>query len=57
MKDTYFYRNHMSIYECKLCLTIHNNKGSYLAYTQSKKYQTNLNERKVMQNIIYLFKS
>ena len=49
MKDPYFYRNHMGIYECKLCLTIHNNEGSYLAHTQSKKHQTNLNKRKVIE--------
>ena len=49
MKDPYFYRNHMGIYECKLCLTIHNNEGSYLAHTQSKKHQTNLNKRKILE--------
>ena len=49
IKDTYFYRNHMGIYECKLCLTIHNNEGSYLAHTQSKKHQTNLNKRKIIE--------
>ena len=49
LKDPYFYRNHMGIYECKLCLTIHNNEGSYLAHTQSKKHQTNLNKRKVIE--------
>ena len=49
MKDPYFYRNHMGIYECKLCLTIHNNEGSYLAHTQSKKHQNNLNKRKVIE--------
>ena len=49
MKDPYFYRNHMGIYECKLCLTIHNNEGSYLAHTQSKKHQTNLNKRKIIE--------
>ena len=36
IKDSYFYRNHMGIYECKLCLTLYNNKGSYLANNQSK---------------------
>ena len=49
IKDPYFYRNHMGIYECKLCLTIHNNEGSYLAHTQSKKHQTNLNKRKIIE--------
>ncbi|XP_039694941.1 splicing factor 3A subunit 2 [Pteropus medius] len=32
-------------YECKLCLTLHNNEGSYLAHTQGKKHQTNLARR------------
>jgi splicing factor 3A subunit 2 len=27
-------RNHLGSYECKLCLTLHNNEGSYLAHTQ-----------------------
>lgn len=33
-KDPYFMRNHLGSYECKLCLTLHNNEGSYLAHTQ-----------------------
>ena len=49
MKDPYFYKNHMGIYECKLCLTIHNNEGSYLAHTQGKKHQKNLNKRKMIE--------
>lgn len=32
-------------YECKLCLTLHNNEGSYLAHTQGKKHQENLARR------------
>lgn len=32
-------------YECKLCLTLHNNEGSYLAHTQGKKHQANLARR------------
>ena len=32
-------------YECKLCLTLHNNEGNYLAYTQGKRHQTNLAKR------------
>lgn len=32
-------------YECKLCLTLHNNEGSYLAHTQGKKHQQNLARR------------
>ncbi|OWK12117.1 hypothetical protein Celaphus_00003374 [Cervus elaphus hippelaphus] len=41
-KDPYFMKNHLGSYECKLCLTLHNNEGSYLAHTQGKKHQTNL---------------
>lgn len=32
-------------YECKLCLTLHNNEGNYLAHTQGKRHQTNLAKR------------
>jgi splicing factor 3A subunit 2 len=38
-------RNHLGTYECKLCLTLHNNEGSYLAHTQGKKHQANLARR------------
>merc|ERR1712212_50555 len=41
-KDPYFMRNHLGTYECKLCLTLHNNEASYLAHTQGKKHQSNL---------------
>eukprot|EP00128_Syssomonas_multiformis_P014920 Colp12_sorted_trinity150504_noHs@30640 len=44
-KDPYFMRNHLGTYECKLCLTLHNNEGSYLAHTQGKKHQENLARR------------
>lgn len=44
-KDPYFMKNHLGSYECKLCLTLHNNEGSYLAHTQGKKHQTNLGRR------------
>jgi len=44
-KDPYFMKNHLGSYECKLCLTLHNNEGSYLAHTQGKKHQTNLSRR------------
>ena len=30
-------RNHLGTYECKLCLTLHNNEASYLAHTQVRK--------------------
>merc|ERR550537_522419 len=38
-------RNHLGTYECKLCLTLHTNEGSYLAHTQGKKHQVNLARR------------
>lgn len=38
-------KNHLGSYECKLCLTLHNNEGSYLAHTQGKKHQSNLAKR------------
>lgn len=38
-------RNHLGSYECKLCLTLHTNEGSYLAHTQGKKHQDNLKRR------------
>jgi len=43
--DPYFMRNHLGSYECKLCLTLHTNEGSYLAHTQGKKHQQNLARR------------
>ncbi len=44
-QDPYFMKNHLGSYECKLCLTLHNNEGSYLAHTQGKRHQTNLARR------------
>jgi splicing factor 3A subunit 2 len=44
-RDPYFMKNHLGQYECKLCLTIHNTEGSYLAHTQGKKHQSNLAQR------------
>ena len=41
-------KNHLGSYECKLCLTLHNNEGSYLAHTQGKKHQANLLEYQVL---------
>lgn len=46
-KDPYFMRNHLGSYECRLCLTLHTNEGSYLAHTQAKKHQTNLLRRQI----------
>ena len=43
--DPYLMRNHLGTFECKLCLTIHNNEGGYLAHTQAKKHQVNLARR------------
>ncbi|EPQ30031.1 uncharacterized protein PFL1_02704 [Pseudozyma flocculosa PF-1] len=44
-KDPYLLRNHLGSLECRLCLTLHTNEGSYLAHTQGKKHQTNLARR------------
>ncbi|KAK9473080.1 uncharacterized protein V1510DRAFT_415986 [Dipodascopsis tothii] len=44
-KDPYFFKNHLGSFECKLCLTVHVNDGSYLAHTQGRKHQTNLMRR------------
>jgi len=44
-KDPYFMKNHLGTFECKLCLTLHTNEGSYLSHTQAKKHQTNLARR------------
>ena len=38
-------KNHLGKYECKLCLTLHNNEGNYLAHTQGKRHQQNLARR------------
>lgn len=35
-RDPYFMRNHVGQYECRLCLTLHNNEGNYLAHTQAR---------------------
>ncbi|CAD7960331.1 unnamed protein product [Amoebophrya sp. A25] len=44
-KDPYFMMNHVGAFECRLCLTVHTNEGSYLAHTQGKKHQVNLARR------------
>ena len=36
-------------YECRLCLTLHNNEGNYLAHTQGKRHQQNLAKRAVRE--------
>lgn len=38
-------RNSSGNIECRLCLTVHANDGSYLSHTQGKKHQTNLARR------------
>ncbi|KAF9512413.1 hypothetical protein BS47DRAFT_1372837 [Hydnum rufescens UP504] len=35
-KDPYILRNHLGSLECRLCLTLHTNEGSYLAHTQGR---------------------
>ena len=42
-------KNHLGSYECRLCLTLHTNEGSYLAHTQGKKHQTNLARRQAKE--------
>ncbi|ORZ38383.1 hypothetical protein BCR44DRAFT_67537 [Catenaria anguillulae PL171] len=49
-KDPYILKNHLGSYECKLCLTLHTNEGSYLAHTQGKKHQANLARRAAREN-------
>ena len=44
-QDPYIMRNHIGSFECKLCLTLHNNEGNYLAHTQGKRHQSNLRRR------------
>ena len=48
-KDPYFMKNHLGTYECRLCLTLHTNEGSYLAHTQGRKHQTNLARRQAKE--------
>lgn len=44
-KDPYIFKNHVGTFECRLCLTVHQNEGSYLAHTQGRKHQANLGRR------------
>lgn len=44
-RDPYFFRNHLGKYECRLCMTVHANDGSYLVHTQGRKHQQNLARR------------
>lgn len=43
--DPYLMKNHLGSYECRLCLTLHLNEGSYLSHTQGKKHQSQLARR------------
>lgn len=57
--DPYIFKNHLGLFECKLCLTTHSSDGSYLAHTQGRKHQANLarreaKEREVRKNDIDL---
>ena len=49
--DPYFMRNHLGSYECKLCLTLHMNEGSYLAHRQGKRHQHNMKRRGLLPYI------
>ena len=49
-KDPYFMKNHLGQYECRLCLTLHVNEGSYLVHTQGKKHQANLGRRRARES-------
>merc|ERR1712159_393762 len=44
-KDPYFMKNHIGKYECRLCLTLHSNEGSYLAHTQGKRHKIHIAKR------------
>jgi splicing factor 3A subunit 2 len=48
-KDPYFMRNHLGSCECKLCLTLHSNEGNYLAHTQGRRHQNNLQRRAAVE--------
>ena len=56
-KDPYFFRNHLGSYECKLCLTLHNTEGNYLAHTQGKKHQNNQKRRGSFSFSFFIFLS
>lgn len=50
-RDPYFMKNHLGSYECRLCLTLHVNEGSYLVHTQGKKHQSNLGRRRARESV------
>lgn len=43
-------KNHWGTFECRLCSTLHNNEGNYLAHTQGKRHQTNIARRQAREN-------
>lgn len=57
-KDPYFFQNHLGSYECRLCLTMHDTVGSYIAHSKGNKHQINLQKRlaKEMKNSKKLIK-
>lgn len=48
-KDPFLMRNHIGMYECRLCLTIHVNEGGYLAHCQGRKHKMNLERRRLRE--------
>ena len=44
-KDPYIMKNHIGKYECKLCFTLHNTIGNYMAHTQGRRHKYNLQKR------------
>lgn len=51
--DPYLMRNHLGSYECRLCLKLHYNEGSYLAHVQGRKHQENL-ARRAAKEVSYM---
>lgn len=49
--DPYLFKNHLGLYECKLCLTQHPNEANYLAHTQGKKHQKGLAYRAHLEKL------
>eukprot|EP00742_Colponemidia_sp_Colp-10_P004426 GILJ01004726.1.p1 GENE.GILJ01004726.1~~GILJ01004726.1.p1 ORF type:complete len:1056 (+),score=133.62 GILJ01004726.1:84-3251(+) len=45
LKDPYFLRNRWGSFECRLCRTIHDNEGFYLAHTQTQQHKDNVAKR------------
>ncbi|KAL0710591.1 hypothetical protein Bca4012_017569 [Brassica carinata] len=39
------------LYECKLCLTLHNKEGNYMAHTQGMRHQPNLAKRAARETL------